>query len=118
MFVLVGILLLPLAIIALQIATGATGGWANGVYKLALIIPPVVYCRLHGIRIGNDIFRWQNARNKLGLSLGIGLLVAILFVGFYVVCGHLLVDKRAVAEKIQQQFGVSAGTVLLIAPWT
>ncbi len=115
---LVGLLLLPLAIIALQIASGATGGLANGIYKVGFIVPPIVYCRVHGIHIGSDIFRWQNSRNGLGLSLVIGLVTAIIFVAFYAACGHLLVDKRAIAEKIQQQFGVTAGTVLLIAPWT
>ena len=118
MVTLVGLLLLPLAIIALQIASGATGGLANGVYKVAFVVPPIVYCRVHSIHIGRDVFRWQNSRNGLGLSLVIGLVTAIIFVAFYAACGHLLVDKRAIAEKIQQQFGVTAGTVLLIAPWT
>jgi membrane protease YdiL (CAAX protease family) len=115
---LVGLLLLPLAIILAQIAIGATGGLANGVYKLAFLIPPIVYCRLHGIQIGRDIFRWQNWRNHLGLSIVLGLMTAAIFVALYAAIGPLLVDKAAIAAKIQRQFGVTAGTVLLIAPWT
>ena len=115
---LVVLLLLPLAIILTQIAIGATGGVANAAYKLAFIVPPLVYCRVHGIRIGRDIFRWQHWRNDLGLAIGIGVGTALLFVGFYAVTGHLLVDKPSIAAKIHEQFGVTAGTVLLIAPFT
>ena len=67
MLTVIGLLLLPLTIIAVQIATGATGGLANGIYKLAFLIPPLIYCRIHGIRIGRDVMRWQHWRNDLGL---------------------------------------------------
>jgi len=118
MLTLVGLLLLPLAIIGAQIATGANGGLANAAYKLAFIVPPVVYCRVHGIHIGRDIFRWRNWRNDLGLSLAIGLITAALFLALYGAVGHLLVDKATIAAKIHEQFSVTAGTVLLIAPFT
>lgn len=118
MLTVIGLLLLPLAIILAQIATGASGGLANGIYKLAFLFPPFVYCRIHGIRIGRDIMRWQHWRNDLSLALVVGLATAGIFVAFYAACGHLLVDKQAIALKIQQQFSVTAGTVLLIAPFT
>lgn len=118
MWTLVGLLLLPLAIICAQIATGANGGLANAAYKLAFIVPPLIYCRVHGIRIGRDIFRWQNWRNDLGLSAAIGLITAALFLTLYGAVGHLLVDKASIAAKIHEQFSVTAGTVLLIAPFT
>ncbi len=115
---LIALLFLPLAIIVAQLALGATGGLANGIYKLAFIIPPVIYCRVHGIRIGRDIFRWQNWRNDLGLAVLLGLVAAAVFLGLYAVLGPLVIDKQAIAAKIHQQFSVSAGTVLLIAPFT
>ncbi len=115
---LIALLFLPLAIIVAQLALGATGGLANGIYKLAFIIPPVIYCRVHGIRIGRDIFRWQNWRNDLGLAMLLGPVAAAVFLGLYAVLGPLVIDKQAIAAKIHQQFSVSAGTVLLIAPFT
>ncbi len=118
MWTLVGILLLPLAIVCAQVAMGANGGLANAVYKLAFIVPPLVYCRVHGIRIGRDIFRWRNWRNDLGLSAAVGLITAALFLALYGAVGHLLVDKATIAAKIHEQFSVTAGTVLLIAPFT
>ena len=118
MWTLVGLLLLPLAIICAQIATGANGGLANAAYKLAFILPPLIYCRVHGIRVGRDIFRWHNWRNDFGLSAAIGLITAALFLTLYGAVGHLLVDKVSIAAKIHAQFSVTAGTVLLIAPFT
>jgi len=115
---LIALLFLPLAIIVAQLALGATGGLANGMYKLAFIIPPVIYCRVHGIRIGREIFRWQHWRNDLGLAVLLGVVAAAVFLGLYAVLGPLVIDKQAIAAKIHQQFGVSAGTVLLIAPFT
>lgn len=115
---LIALLLLPLAVILVQISVGATGWIGNACYKLMFIVPPLIYCRLHGIRIGRDIFRWQNWRNDLRLSLAMGVGAALLFWGFYAAAGSLLVDKGVVAAKIHEQFSVTAGTVLLIAPIT
>ncbi len=118
MLTLVGLLLLPLAVILVQISIGATGWIGNACYKSAFIVPPLIYCRVHGIRIGREIFRWQNWRNDLRLSLAMGVGAALLFWGFYATAGSLLVDKGVIAAKIHEQFSVTAGTVLLIAPFT
>ncbi len=115
---LIALTVLPLVVIGLQIAVGATGGVANGFYKVFFIIPPVLYCRARGIRISEEIFCWQNWRNDLRLSLVLGVVAAVVFLALYYTIGGMLVDKEAIAAKIHTQFGVTAGTVLLIAPFT
>ncbi len=116
--VLVVLLLLPLAIISVQLALGFAGQLAGGLYKLAFIIPPLVYCHSHGIRIHQDLFRWHNWRNQLGLTLLLAFLTTAIFLAFYALVGGYLIDKPTIAAKIHQQFNVSPKTVLLIAPWT
>ena len=118
MALLVAIILLPLAVIAAQIATGATGAVGNSIYKLAFIIPPLMYCRMNGIRLSRDIFKWHHWRHDLGLAALLGAAGAAIFIGAYVAFGVLLVDKPAVAAKIHLQFSVNAATVLAIAPFT
>jgi hypothetical protein len=115
---LIALTVLPLAIIGLQMACGTTGAFYNSIYKLAFIIPPLVYCRMHDIRVGREIFKWQNWRNRLGLSLALGGGAAAIFLGAYAAFGQALVDERAIVDKIEDQFSVTAATVLLIAPFT
>jgi membrane protease YdiL (CAAX protease family) len=115
---LVALVLLPLAIVAAQVALGATGIVGNSIYKLSFIIPPLIYCRAKGIRLGRDIFRWHNWRNDLGLALGLGVAAAGILLVLYATVGSLLVDKDLIAARIAEQFSVTAGTVLLIAPFT
>jgi uncharacterized protein len=118
MLTLVALILLPLAIIGAQIACGATGAVANSLYKLSFIIPPLIYCRSNGISVGRQVFKWHNWRNELLVSLGLGALAAAIFVGVYAALGDRLLDKPAIVAKIEGQFSVTAGTVLLIAPFT
>ncbi len=118
MATLIVLVLLPLFVIALQVMAGAEGAAANSVYKLAFIIPPIVYCKLKGISLWHDIFKWQNWRNQLRLSLVLGIAAAVIFLVAYAAFGNLLLDKAAITAKIQQQFSVSAATVLMIAPVT
>jgi membrane protease YdiL (CAAX protease family) len=115
---LTALVLLPLAIIAAQIACGATGAVANSLYKLALVIPPLVYCRWQRIDVARRIFKWQNWRRHLPLSLALGVSAAAIFLGAYGTLGEVLVDKAAIAGKIHTQFSVNAATVLSIAPFT
>jgi membrane protease YdiL (CAAX protease family) len=115
---LIALVLLPLAIIAAQLACGATGAIENSFYKLAFIVPPVLYCRSRGIALGRDIFQWQNWRRQLPLAVGLGAAAAVIFLVAYAVLGNLLLDKAVITGKIHAQFSVDAGTVFLIAPFT
>ncbi len=115
---LVAIILLPLAVIAGQIAAGATGALGNSLYKLAFLIPPVIYCRWQGLELGRDIFKWRNWRHDLGLAALLGASGAAIFIGAYAAFGGLLIDKSAIAAKIHVQFSVNAASVLLVAPIT
>jgi uncharacterized protein len=115
---LVALILLPLSIIAAQIACGATGAVANSCYKVALIVPPIIYCLAHRIGIASEIFKWQNWRNQFALSLGLGAAAAAIFVGVFAVLGDQLLDKASIVGKIESQFSVNATTVLLVAPFT
>ncbi len=115
---LVAIILLPLAIIAGQIAAGTTGAFGNSLYKLTFVIPPLVYCRWKGLELGRDIFKWRNWRHDLGLAAILGAAAAAIFIGAYAAFGSLLVDESAIAAKIHVQFSVNAATVLLVAPFT
>jgi membrane protease YdiL (CAAX protease family) len=118
MYGLVALVVLPLVIIAVQMVLGTTGWLANSIYKLSFIIPPVLYCRAQGLRLGRDIFKWQNWRNDLRLALGLGIAAAAIFLGAYALFGGLLIDKPAITLKIREQFSVTAATVLMIAPVT
>jgi membrane protease YdiL (CAAX protease family) len=115
---LIALTLLPLVIIGIQIALGAEGAAANSIYKLSFILPPLVYCRAKGISLRYDIFKWQNWRSGLRLSLLLGVAAAAIFLGTYALFGDLLLDKAAITAKIKTQFSVTAATVLLIAPVT
>ncbi len=115
---LIALVLLPLAIIAAQVALGATGAFGNSIYKLSFIIPPLIYCRVQGISLARDIFKWRNWRNDLGIALVLGGAAAAIFLIVYAALGNLLLDKSAITAKIQQQFSVTAATVLLVAPVT
>lgn len=115
---LIAFIVLPLAIIAAQMACGASGALANSCYKLSFILGPIVYCRWHRISIAREIFKWQNGRHDLKLALVIGAVTMVLFWAAYALLGDRLLDKAEITAKIQQQFSVDAGTVLLIAPFT
>lgn len=114
----IALVLLPLAIIAAQIAGGASGALANSCYKLSFILGPIIYCRYHRISIAREIFKWQNWRNDLRLALVIGAVTMLLFWAAYGLLGDRLLDKAGITAKIHEQFSVHAGTVLLIAPFT
>ena len=110
--------LLPLAMIGLQLALGLEGVVGYSLYKLMFLIPPWLYCRRHGIRIGADILKLHNWRRGLPAALGLGALAVVIFWGVYYCLGDLLLDKAMITTKIEDQFSVTASTVLLIAPVT
>ncbi len=118
MYGLIALVVLPLVIIAAQVLLGASGALANSAYKLSFIIPPLVYCWFQRISLGRDIFKWRNWRNNLPTALVLGFVAGGIFLVTYAAVGHLLLDKAAITAKIQQQFSVTASTVLLIAPGT
>ncbi|MCC6579833.1 MAG: CPBP family intramembrane metalloprotease [Phycisphaeraceae bacterium] len=115
---LVVLTLLPLAVIGMQMALGLSGVLGYSLYKLFLLIPPVIYCRMTGLKLGAEVCRWRHARQRMGLALGLGVLAVLIFWGVYAMLGDLLLDKPAIVAKIRQQFSVTPATVWLIAPVT
>ncbi len=114
---LVVMILLPLAAIGAQLALGLHGT-ANTLYKLCVLIPPIVYCRTQGIQIVRDILKPQNWRRSLGIAGGLGLAAIVIFWTAYFLFGGLLLDKENIAQSIGRQFIVNANTVLFVAPIT
>jgi membrane protease YdiL (CAAX protease family) len=110
--------LLPLAFIAGQIAFGAKGIVGYSIYKIALIAPPLIYCRVQGISVPRDVLKLDHWRRGLKRSVCLGLLAIGLFWGAYFTIGDRLLDKEAIVEKIAATFSVTAKTVLMVAPFT
>jgi membrane protease YdiL (CAAX protease family) len=115
---LIALTLLPLCVIAVQLALELQGVVGYSIYKLFLLIPPIVYCRLKGISIVGDIFKPGNWQNRLTLAVGLGAAAVLIFWGAYWLLGDMLLDKAAIARKIGEQFSVTATTVWLVAPVT
>jgi membrane protease YdiL (CAAX protease family) len=115
---LVVLTVLPLVVIAGQLGFGATGIVGYSLYKIALLVPPLIYCRMHGLSVRHDVFKLHHWRRGIKQSLCLGLLAVALFWGAYFTIGDWLLDKPAIAQKIADRFGVTAATVLLVAPFT
>ncbi|MBN2021992.1 MAG: CPBP family intramembrane metalloprotease [Pirellulales bacterium] len=109
---------LPLGVIGAQIALGLDGVLGYSIYKLFLFIPPLIYCRMAGIRLGADVLKWRNASRRLGTAVGLGALAVLLFWGAYALLGDWLLDKDLLVAKIHRQFSVTPRTVFFIAPVT
>lgn len=118
MTVLVSLTLLPLVVILGQLAVGVTGAVGYSAYKIALLVPPLIYCRLCGISVRRDILKLANWRNGLKRSVALGVLAIVVFWGVYYALGDLLLDKAMITAKINKQFSVNATTVFLVAPFT
>ena len=118
MVILILLTLLPLAVIGVQLALGLDGVVGYSLYKVALLIPPLIYCRATGLRVWRDVLKPQNWRRRLPAALGLGIAAVGIFWGVYFFLGDMLLDKTMIAEKIGQQFSVTAATVLLVAPIT
>jgi membrane protease YdiL (CAAX protease family) len=118
MTMLVILTLLPLAVIAGQLAVGAKGMLGYSVYKIALLVPPLVYCRVAGVEVFGDILKLSNWGNGLKWSVALGLLAIAIFWSVYYTLGELLLDKQMITAKIDRQFSVNATSVFLVAPIT
>ena len=121
MLVLIALILLPLAVIGVQLALdldSVLGVVGYSLYKVCFLVPPLIYCRVHGIRVFGDILKLGNWRRCLSVALWLGGLAVLIFWGVYYFLGDLLLDKAMVAEKIGDQFSVTASTVFMIAPVT
>jgi membrane protease YdiL (CAAX protease family) len=118
MFTLIATVVLPLAIILAQLAAGVTGAIGYSAYKIAFLLLPLIYCRLHGISVRRDVLKLQNWRRGLKWTLALGLLAILIFWGAYFALGDLLLDRSKIVAKIGTQFSVNSRTVFLIAPIT
>jgi membrane protease YdiL (CAAX protease family) len=115
--VLIGLILLPLVAIGVQLVLGLHGV-ANTLYKLCFLVPPIIYCRAHGIHAVRDILKPRNWRHSLGIAGGLGLAAIVIFWTAYSLFGDLLLDKAVISQSIGRQFIVNANTVLFVAPIT
>ncbi len=121
MFALIALILLPLAVIGIQLALHLEqvfGMAGYSLYKLFFLVPPLIYCRMRGIGIFGDIMGLKNWRRHLARAAWLGGLAVVVFWGIYYSLGDLLLDKAEMVEKIGDQFSVTAKTVLLVAPVT
>lgn len=118
MTTLVFLTLLPLAVIVGQLLTGLDGPIGYSIYKVAFLVPPVLYCRAQQIGVCRDILRFGNWRSGLGVSLVLCLTAACIFAGAWAAWSDRLIDEAKIVDKIDAQFGVDTSTVLLVAPFT
>lgn len=121
MKMLIVLILLPLAMIGLQLALdleGRFGFVGYSLYKIFFLVPPLLYCRTAGLKPVRDILQLQNWRRGLAVSAGLGVLAIAIFWTLYYFLGDMLLDKAMITRKIGEQFSVTATTVLLVAPIT
>ena len=118
MYVLMLLVVLPLVLILGQQAVGYEGVVGYSIYKIAFIVPPLIYCRVRGIGLFRDILRFERWRHGLAPSIVLGLVAVGLFWLLYWLLANRLVDEDAIVEGMKAQFSVTAKTVLLIAPFT
>jgi membrane protease YdiL (CAAX protease family) len=114
---LVAMILLPLVAIAVQLALEFHGA-ANAIYKLCFLIPPILYCRAHGIHVVRDILKPRNWRQSIKVAGALGLAAIAIFWSAYALFGDRLLDKAMIRESIGRQFIVNSDTVLFVAPFT
>jgi membrane protease YdiL (CAAX protease family) len=115
---LVVLTVLPLCVIGVQLALDLEGVEGYSIYKLFLLVPPLIYCHVKGIGVWRDIFRPGNWQNHLPVAVGLGAAAVFIFWGAYWLLGDLLLDKAMIAGKISEQFSVTSTTVLMVAPVT
>ena len=120
--ILVTLILLPLAVIGVQIYFDLGQAWGSAgysIYKLFFLIPPLIYCRVEGIHIFKDIFILKNWRRYLAFAVGLGVLSLIIFWGAYFsLRGVLEIDEELIVRSTGEQFGVTRSNVLFVAPLT
>ena len=121
MAALITLILLPLAVIGVQLALDLDSLWGvfgYSLYKPFFFVPPLIYCRVRGIGVLGEILKLRNWRQYLSVAAWLGGLAVLIFWGTYYLLSDYLLDKAMIVEKIGDQFKVTASTVLLIAPVT
>lgn len=118
MAALIVLTILPLVLITGQLLLGLDGPVGYSIYKIAFIVPPLVYCRARGISVFGDILKFRNWRNGLWANVLLSLAAATIFAGAYMAWSDYLIDETKIVAKIDQQFGVDARTVMMVAPFT
>lgn len=119
--ILIAILCLPLGVIALQLALDldrVLGLAGYSLYKVCFLVPPLIYCRKQGIGVCGDILKVGNWRRQLKTALWLGGLAFVIFWGVYHILGGRLLDKAMIVAMINDQFSVTAATVLPIGLFT
>jgi membrane protease YdiL (CAAX protease family) len=114
----IGMLVLPLCVICLQQQFPSRNWITYSLYKIAFLIPPLLYCRVYGIRVVQDIMRPSHWRRGTAVAVRLGLLAIGIFWLAYYALGDFLLDKAHIRQRIDAQFHVNATTILLIAPIT
>ncbi len=115
---LAGLVVLPLGMVVVQLAFKLDGVVGYSLYKVLFLVPPLIYCRMRGIRVVGDVLKPGNWRNTLPTAIGLGLACAAIFLGVYFVAIDHLVDRSVIVERMGAQFSVTAATVALVAPVT
>ncbi len=120
--ILVTLLVLPLTVIGVQVFFDLGKAWGSvgySIYKVFFLIPPLIYCRAHGIHIFRDIIILKNWRRYLPIAVGLGVLALVIFWGAYFsLRGLLKIDEDLIIRSTGEQFGVTRQNVLLVAPLT
>src|SRR5262245_58314390 len=111
------ILVLPLAMIAVQRWLGMHGV-QNSLYKLFLLIPPLLYCRLRGIDLRRQILKFDHWRQDFGFACRLGVTACAAFWMEYLELGDELLYKQNIADSVSRLFITNAHTVLFVAPFT
>ena len=81
---LIALILIPLAVIGLQLALDldrVLGVVGYSLYKVCFLVPPLIYCRMLGISVFSDILRLKNWRRYLSLTVCLGVLAVLIFWG-------------------------------------
>lgn len=121
MVALITLIVLPLAVIGIQLALdldSLLGVFGYSLYKLFFFVPPLIYCRVRGVSVFSGILKLRNWHRCLPAAVWLGGLAVLIFWGAYYILSDLLLDKAMIVEKIGDQFSVTASTVFLIAPVT
>ncbi|MBN2291519.1 MAG: hypothetical protein JXM70_03780, partial [Pirellulales bacterium] len=117
-WILAGLVVLPLVMVATQLALKLDGVVGYSLYKILFLVPPLIYCRMRGISVIGDVLRPANWRNHLPAAIGLGLGCGAIFLGVYFFAIDWLVDRSVIVERMGTQFSVTATTVALVAPVT
>jgi len=115
---LVTLTVLPLAIILAQIAVGTSGPIGYSLYKIAFLVPTILYCRWQQIGVFRDILKFRNWKKGLLLCASLSIVAAAIFAGAWAAWSDRLIDEVTIIDKIDSQLGVDRSTVMLVAPFT